>query len=89
VTPSPAGAGPLPVPALLAAVEAEGRDVLLEHEVYAALATSGVASPAHRLVESADAVDDALCAALGSEEAVVKVASPDLLHKSDVGGIKL
>ncbi len=73
--------------AVLQSAEAEGRTVLLEHEVYALLAEVGVDVPRHRLVASADGADASLCAALASEEAVVKVASPDLLHKSDVGGV--
>jgi acyl-CoA synthetase (NDP forming) len=73
--------------AVLASAEAEGRTVLLEHEVYALLASAGIAVPRHRLVASPEAADASVCAALGSEEAVVKVASPDLLHKSDVGGV--
>jgi acyl-CoA synthetase (NDP forming) len=85
-TPSPVLAGP-PVPAVLLSAEAEGRAVLLETEVYALLASAGIAVPRHRLVASPDAVDGSLGPALGSEEAVVKIASPDLLHKSDVGGV--
>jgi acyl-CoA synthetase (NDP forming) len=72
---------------VLSAAEAEGRTVLLEHEVYALLAATGIAVPRHRLVASPEAADASVCAALGSEEAVVKIASPDLLHKSDVGGV--
>jgi acyl-CoA synthetase (NDP forming) len=81
-----AGAGPSASAALLSA-EAAGRAVLLEHEVYALLAPAGIAVPRHRLVAGPDAVDGSLPAVLGSEEAVIKIASPDLLHKSDVGGV--
>ena len=76
-----------PVPAVLASARAEGRVVLLEHEVYALLVAAGIAVPAHRLVSTPDEVDDDLCAALGAEEVVAKVSSPGLLHKSDVGGV--
>ena len=75
------------VPAVLLSAEAEGRTVLLEHEVYGLLASAGIAVPRHRIVSSAEEVDRSVCAALGAEEAVVKVASPDLPHKSDVGGV--
>jgi acyl-CoA synthetase (NDP forming) len=77
----------LPAPPTLPGIEAEGRQVLLEHEVYALLAAAGIDVPAHRFVEGAGAVDAALCASLGADEVVVKVVSPDVLHKSDVGGI--
>ena len=84
-----AGAGLAPVPAVLAFAEAEGREVLLEHEVYALLACAGIAVPRHRLAAAPDEVDASLCAALGCDDAVVKVASPDLPHKSDVGGVSV
>ncbi|HEX9188248.1 MAG TPA: acetate--CoA ligase family protein, partial [Vicinamibacteria bacterium] len=82
-----AAGGDAPASAVLRSAEAEGREVLLEPEVYALLASAGIAVPRHRLVGSPDAVDGSVPRALGSEEAVVKVASPDLLHKSDVGGV--
>ena len=72
---------------LTLAAASEGREVLLESEVYAVLASAGIDIPAHRLVSTADEVDDALCAALASEEAAVKIASPGLLHKSNVQGV--
>ncbi|HSD65284.1 MAG TPA: acetate--CoA ligase family protein [Vicinamibacteria bacterium] len=75
------------VPVALPPAEAGGRTVLLEHEVYALLGPAGIDVPRHRLVVSPEAVDGPVCAALGSGEAVVKIASPDLLHKSDVGGV--
>ena len=83
---STAGAG-TPASAVLASAASEGRSVLLEHEVYALLASVGIDVPRHGLVASPEAIDASLCAGLGSEEAVVKIASPDILHKSDVGGV--
>jgi len=65
----------------------EGRSVLLEHEVYALLAGAGLRVPAHRFVASPEEVDATLCAGLRSDRLVVKVVSPDVLHKSDVGGL--
>ena len=88
-SPTTAGAGTEPAPAVLLSAERAGRTVLLEHEVYALLASAGIAVPRHRLAAAAAAVDAELCGALASEEAVVKVVSPDLLHKSDVGGVVL
>ena len=71
----------------LARAASEGRDLLLEPEAYALLAAGGIEVPAHRLVRSPEEVDGSLCDSLGSERAVVKVVSPDILHKSDVGGV--
>ncbi len=82
-----ADTGVEPGPAVVASAHAEGRLLLLEHEVYALLASAGLAVPRHRLVGVAGEVDAALCTALGSAGAVVKIVSPDLLHKSDVGGV--
>ena len=82
-----AGTGPLPVPAVLLSAEASGRSVLLEHEVYALLASAGIAVPRYRLLATPDEADAAACAAVAADDAVVKIVSPDLLHKSDVGGV--
>jgi acyl-CoA synthetase (NDP forming) len=71
----------------LALAESEGRTILLEHEVYGLLGAAGISVPAHRIVAGPDEVDAGLCSALGSAEAVVKVVSPQILHKSDVGGV--
>ena len=78
-----AGAGAQPADAA-----ASGRTVLLEAEVYALLSGAGIAVPRHRQVAAPDAIDEGTSAALGSDEAVVKIASPDLLHKSDVAGVR-
>ena len=67
--------------------EREGREILLEPEVYALLAAGGIDVPRHGLVSDPDGVSEGLCASIGSEQVVVKVVSPDVLHKSDVGGV--
>lgn len=74
---------------------AESRRRLLEHEVYELLASTGVATP--RWCVLAEPVPDRLPDAalafvrtLASEDAsevFVKAISPDLPHKSDVGGV--
>lgn len=73
--------------AILSRAEKSGRSVLLEHEVYALLAAAGIHIPRHRFVVSPDEIDDRLCAGLGDGEIVVKIVSPQILHKSDAGGI--
>lgn len=68
---------------------AEGRDALLEHEVYALLAAVGLPVPRHLFVPAGSAVSPAALASLGDGAGgvVVKVVSPAVLHKSDVGGV--
>jgi len=82
-----AGAGTQPAAAVSRAVAA-GRTVLLEPEVYALVAGAGIGVPRHRLVASPEEIGTATCSALGCDEAVVKVASPDLVHKSDIAGVR-
>lgn len=67
----------------------EGRWILTEPEVYGLLTEAGIAVPNHRFVEGPEEVDAALTTALGSDEVVVKVVSPRVLHKSDVGGVAM
>jgi acyl-CoA synthetase (NDP forming) len=82
-----AGAGTEPAAAVSRAAAA-GRTVLLEPEVYALVASAGIGVPRHCLAAAPEQIGPATCSVLGSEEAVVKVASPDLLHKSDVSGVR-
>ena len=75
------------IESLLLQVESESRTHLLEHEVYTVLASAGICVPAHRFVTAADQVDESLCVELPSERAIVKIVSPDILHKSEAGGV--
>jgi acetate---CoA ligase (ADP-forming) len=58
-----------------------------EAEGFALLADYGLAVPAHRVVEDADAAMEA-GRAIGFP-VVLKTAAPGILHKSDVGGVRL
>jgi len=66
---------------------ARGSSVLLETEGLELLEALGIAAPAHVFVRSAEEVEAVDLAPLGGERVVVKVISPEILHKSDVGGV--
>jgi acetyltransferase len=65
----------------------EGRAVLLEHEVKGMVAAYGGAAPDERLVTTAREAREA-AQALGGP-VVLKIVSPEIVHKSDVGGVRL
>jgi acetyltransferase len=65
----------------------DGRHALLEHEAKALVALHGAAVSEDRLVQTADeAVEFAQKMA---ENVVLKIVSPDILHKSDAGGVRI
>ncbi len=68
---------------------AAGRRVLLETEGLELLAALGIDAPAHVFVRTAREAAAADTSPLGGEQVVVKVISPQILHKSDVGGVKV
>ena len=65
-----------------------GRTWLLEPEACALLADAGMTVPRSCFVRSAAELDAQALADLGAPRVVVKVVSPDILHKSDVGGVE-
>lgn len=73
---------------ILAPVLREGRRALFEHEAYALLAEAGIGTPAHAFVASGAAMPASALEALRADEVVLKVVSPDILHKSDIGGVR-
>ncbi len=74
---------------LLNQIVDSGRQSLFEHEVYALLSFMGLAStPKTVFVEAGGrlAVDD--LEDFRGDQVVIKVVSPNITHKSDVGGVK-
>jgi acyl-CoA synthetase (NDP forming) len=75
--------------AIFDGAQRDGRDVLLETEGLQVLAELGLPAPAFLFVTRTADVDADLLARLPGAKAVVKVISPQILHKSDVGGVAI
>jgi acetate---CoA ligase (ADP-forming) len=73
--------------AILERARREGRDHLLEHEAYGVLDAYGIPVVAHRLAGSADEAAEA--AREMGFPVVLKVVSPQIVHKTDAGGVRL
>ncbi|MDH7512701.1 MAG: acetate--CoA ligase family protein [Clostridiales bacterium] len=67
--------------------EQDGRRFLLEPEVYALLRACGIATPRFLFLKKGQKADRKNLSALRTPEVVVKVVSPLIVHKSDVGGV--
>lgn len=73
---------------LLRKAEAEGRSHLLESEVYFIFKQIGLRVPRYIYVPRGKIPDVEKLKSLGTTEVVIKVVSPLILHKSDVGGVR-
>ena len=73
---------------VVAQARAQGRWVLLETEAYALVDALGIRVPPHVFVPGSEHVTASQLAAVGADEVVVKVVSPDIRHKTDVGGVR-
>ncbi len=72
---------------LFLSAEKEGRNHLLEPEVYALLKSYGFGIPKHVYLKKGHYPDSRTLHKLGGSKVVVKVVSPLIQHKSDVGGV--
>ncbi len=75
---------------LMTIAQGEGRNFLYEYEVYSLLSKSGAETPpkALFLTRGARYTDDELIA-LPGEKAVIKIVSPHIVHKIELGGVKI
>jgi len=65
----------------------ESRDFLLEPEVYEVLSEARIAVPRHVVVPAGRPVGRKDLRGLGGPKVVLKIVSPLVVHKSDVGGV--
>ena len=72
---------------IVAAARKDGRNVLLEHEAKALFAIHGAPVSGDRLVQTADEAVE-FANTIG-KSVVLKIVSPDILHKSDAGGVRI
>jgi acyl-CoA synthetase (NDP forming) len=72
---------------VLERAEKDGRSSLLEPEVYEILKDAGIPTPRHLFVPAGGTAGRRELRALGTAEVVVKIVSPLVIHKSDVGGV--
>lgn len=73
---------------LIRRAHAEGRDTLLEPELYTLLQAGGVPTPAF-WTATPGMFPDALPMELPGRRAVVKVVSPAITHKTEMGGVRI
>ena len=72
---------------ILESARKNGRDVLLETEGIVLLQALGFAVPRHVFIRGSGDVPSVDLGLFDRDQVVVKVISPEILHKSDVGGV--
>ncbi len=66
----------------------EGRRQLYEHEVYQIVQLVGAISPPHHVFLSTDElISEEALARFPGDQVVLKIVSPDIVHKTDAAGI--
>jgi acyl-CoA synthetase (NDP forming) len=74
---------------VIGVAQARGGDVLLETEGLAVLEAMGIPAPAYLFVKDSAEAASADLERFPGDRVVVKVISPRILHKSDVGGVSV
>ncbi|BDQ33630.1 acetate--CoA ligase family protein [Pseudodesulfovibrio portus] len=68
----------------------EGRNTLFEYEVYDLLRDSGAETPPRSiLLKRGERLEDEQLAGLTGDRAVLKIVSPTIVHKTEVGGVRV
>ena len=68
---------------------AAGRETLLEHELYALLEAGGLTVPRHFILTGAPEIWPGQLVELPGERVVLKVVSPAIAHKTELGGVRI
>lgn len=78
------------ITSLFSEAQEQGRNFLFEYETYELLKHSGAETPpqTHLLVKGSRPSDEVLMAMPG-DKVVLKIVSPFIIHKTDVGGVKV
>lgn len=72
----------------LARVHEEGRRQLFEHEVYTLVQLVGAISPPHHLfLSTEELLSEEALAQFPGDQVVLKIVSPDIVHKTEANGI--
>jgi len=75
---------------ILLTAHRQGRLSLYEHECYDLLSSTGAeAAPAHRLIAPGSRPTRADLEAISSDRVVLKVVSPDIVHKTEARGVRI
>lgn len=74
---------------LLDTARAGGQQVLLEPDGLEMLEALGIETPSRFVVARGGRLDEDALEGLGGDRVVIKVVSPEILHKSDVGGVRI
>jgi acyl-CoA synthetase (NDP forming) len=77
------------IAAIVETARADGRDVLLESEGLQILAATGVATPDYVALAGADALPSLDLTVFSGDKVVLKLLSPEIVHKTDVGGVRV
>jgi len=72
---------------LIESAALQGRDALHEHEVYALLAEAGLAVPQSVFVPADTLPCPGSIEAIPGDRVVLKVVCPEILHKTEAGGV--
>ena len=80
---------PLKLNDILKNIEFKGRKTVLEHEAYELLRELDLPISTYKVLHDEVDLDAYSPSDISSEEVVVKILSPDITHKTDVGGVKI
>lgn len=68
--------------------EKDNRFFLLEHEFYRLLSVMGIKIPDHVFIKKGQPLPEKEIKSISSKNLVLKIVSPQIIHKSDVGGVR-